>query len=580
MTINELEPKMVWQFFNEICHIPRPSKKEDKIIQYLIDFGASHRLETKVDTAGNVLIKKPATHGQEKLMTVVLQSHVDMVCEKLEGVKHDFDVDPIIPIIDGEWVRAKDTTLGADDGIGIAAQLAVLADNSLKHGPIECLFTVDEETGLTGAKQLEADFLEGKILLNLDSEDEGVLFIGCAGGIGTNAVFPFKKKPIDKKDLAYRISISGLKGGHSGDDINKPHANAIKVLNRILWNLSAIFKIRIGSITGGKVTNAIPREASAIIMVERKHREAFESSANNLAGIIRKELNSVEFGFIFDLVGVDRPHFVINKAAQRKLLNSLYACPHGVIAWSQEIPGLVETSTNLAAVTFDSHTITVKTSQRSSVESAKYDIATMVANVFRLAEVSVVHTEGYPGWKPNLASDILKITKEAYRNLFEETPVVRAIHAGLECGLFLEKYKGLDMVSFGPTLQRVHTPEERINIPSTTKFWQLLLEVLRNIPNEKQIVVDADLEAENEAELKHPKHHKCCDDDTEAHDDDTEKESHKKHAKAKSKKVHKKKKSHDEDEAVVEKPITDVDEEKPSATEENMETEKSEADDE
>ncbi len=482
--LSELKPKVVWEYFEDICQIPRQSKKEEKIIQFLLDFGKKNNLETKRDKIGNVLISKPATAGKEKLKTVVLQSHIDMVCEANEGTNHNFETDPIKPRIDGEWVKATGTTLGADDGIGVAAQMAILTSKDIEHGPIECLFTVDEETGLTGAFELQPGFFEGKILINLDSEDEGELFIGCAGGIDTLVNFVYDEESIPENHIGFKVSVKGLNGGHSGDEIDKGLGNSIKIMNRFLWNCCNKFDIRIGNFEGGKARNAIPREAFAYITAHKDEKSDLQNYFKDFSQAIKSEFSVTEAKLELTLEDADLPSFVIDEDAQFALLNSLYACPHGVYAMSQEIKGLVETSTNLASIKFiEDNQIFITTSQRSSVDSAKEDIASKVEAVFRLAAAKVKHGEGYPGWRPNTNSDIMKITEKSYEKLFGNKPVVRAIHAGLECGLFLEKYPYLDMISFGPTIKGAHTPEERINIETTVKFWDLLLDVLKNIPN-------------------------------------------------------------------------------------------------
>ncbi|MBE9467485.1 MAG: aminoacyl-histidine dipeptidase [Bacteroidetes bacterium] len=479
-----LKPEKVWSYFEEICQIPRPSKKEEKIIEYLVAFGKKHNLKTKKDKVGNVIIKKPATKGKENLKGIVLQSHIDMVCEKNNDVEHDFDKDPIIPFIDGGWVKAKGTTLGADDGIGVAAELAILAANDIEHGPIECLFTVDEETGLTGAFALKKGFIEdGEILLNLDSEDEGEIFIGCAGGIDTTATFLFKNRSVPSKSTAFKVEIKGLKGGHSGDEINKGLGNSNKILNRFLWNATNDFKIRLSDFNGGNLRNAIAREANALVVVPNKHIDDFKEYFTKFSADVKNELSITEPNLAFSIEETYLPKNVIDKDDQHKLLNALYACPHGVSAMSQEMPGMVETSTNLAAVKFiDGKKIFVTTSQRSSIDSSIKDIAAMVESVFRLADAKFEHSDGYPGWKPNPDSEILKVSEKSYQKLFNVKPVVRAIHAGLECGLFLEKYPNMDMVSFGPTLRAVHSPDEKIDIETVQKFWDLLLDILKNVP--------------------------------------------------------------------------------------------------
>ncbi len=481
--LNDLKPQEVWHYFGEICQVPRPSKKEEKIIEYLTDFGKAHNLETKTDRAGNVVIRKPATKGFDKAKTLVLQSHMDMVCEKNSEIQHDFLKDAIQPVVSGDWVSAKGTTLGADDGIGMAAQLAILAADSIEHPELECLFTVDEETGLTGAFAIEPDFLKGRILLNLDSEDEGELFIGCAGGMDTVATFNFRTRPVPYKSYAFKIEVKGLRGGHSGDDIHKGYGNANKILNRFLWNAGNQFNMRLSTFDGGNLRNAIPREAFAIVTVKEKYVIAFEKYYSNYCKTIFREYKGVEKKLSFDLNKCDLPRNVLKMKDQHDLLNAIYACPNGVIAMSHDLPGLVETSTNLASVKFhEGNIIEVVTSQRSSMDSSKTDIADMVGTVFNLGKAHIQHSDGYPGWNPNTESEILKITEASYERLFHKKPIVRAIHAGLECGLFLEKFPGMDMVSFGPTLRNVHSPDEKISIVTVEKFWDHLLDVLKNIP--------------------------------------------------------------------------------------------------
>ncbi len=481
--IDTLKPAEIWKYFNEILQIPRPSKNEEKIISYLHDFGIKHNLETKTDNAGNVLIRKPATQGMENRSSVVLQSHIDMVCEKNSDVEHDFNTDPIKAYVDNGWVKAKGTTLGADDGIGVAAQLAILSSKNIKHGPIECLFTVDEETGLTGAFEMEPNFFNSKILLNLDSEDEGELFIGCAGGVDTSITFAYDTEKVPSDSKSFSLSITGLKGGHSGDEIDKGLGNSIKIINRFLWKGTCKYDLRIATLEGGNLRNAIPREAFSTFVIHKDEVDSMLALFEEYKEDVTNEYSSVEPNIKIELKESDIPKSVIDEPTQYDLLNALYACPHGVIAMSHQIPGLVETSTNLAAVKFiQDNQILITTSQRSSINSAKQDVANMVQSVFRLANASVVHSGGYPGWEPNRESKILSITEESYKKLFGEEPVVRAIHAGLECGLFLEKYPGLDMISFGPTILGAHSPDERLDIETTEKFWKLLLDVLEKIP--------------------------------------------------------------------------------------------------
>ncbi len=481
--INELQPLEVWSFFNEILSIPRISKKEEKIIAYLEKFANEHKLSHKKDRVGNLLISKPATKGFENRKGVILQSHVDMVGEKHAEVNHDFDRDPIQAYVEDGWVRARGTTLGADDSIGIAASMAILASHEYKHGPLECLFTVDEESGMTGAFGLQPGFLKGTILLNLDSEDDGEIFIGCAGGIDTVATVKHKKKRVNRNSIALRVIVGGLQGGHSGDEIHKGFGNSIKILNRFLWNADQRFKIRLSGMEGGKARNAIPREAEAIITLAPRSLELIRVYFESFVSILKKELEVVEpeFHMALELTGL--PEFVMTRKQQRNLFNSLYACPHGVIAMSQEIQGLVETSTNLASIrSMVNDSVEIVTSQRSSVESAKLDIADRMTSLFKLMGANVRHSDGYPGWKPDMSSEVLKVAVNGYRELFDDAPDVKAIHAGLECGLFLQKYPALDMISFGPTIKGAHTPEERIRIDTVDKFWKFLQLMLENMP--------------------------------------------------------------------------------------------------
>ena len=481
MEKKDLKPAGVFHYFEEICQVPRPSKKEEKIIAFLKAFGEKHKLETKVDEAGNVLIKKPATPGMENRKTVVLQSHVDMVCEKNNDVKHDFLTDPIETEIDGEWLKAKGTTLGADNGIGVATELAILADDSIEHGPVECLFTVDEETGLTGAFALQEGFMSGDILLNLDSEDEGELFIGCAGGIDSVAEFTYKEVDVPAGYFCCKVQVKGLKGGHSGGDIHLGLGNANKLLNRFLSQTFKKYDMYLCEIDGGNLRNAIPREAYAVFAVPSGSKAGFEAFYKEFAGELAAEAKFREPNFKIGIEEVPAAS-VIDAATQRNLLYALVGLPNGVIEMSLAMPGLVETSTNLASVKFEGDDrIVVTTSQRSSVESAKVYASQMIESVFALAGAEVSHSEGYPGWAPNPQSKLLEITVASYEKLFGVKPKVRAIHAGLECGLFLEKYPHLEMVSFGPTLRGVHSPDERLEIATVPKFWDLLADILKKV---------------------------------------------------------------------------------------------------
>lgn len=484
MTIRDLQPKIVWNYFHEITQIPRPSKKEEKIIAYLLDFAKEHDLDAKKDKAGNVLITKPATAGKENLQTVILQSHVDMVCEKNSDVEFDFDNDPIQTIIDGDWVRANGTTLGADNGMGVAMQLAVLASDDLQHGKIEALFTVDEETGLTGANELKPGFLTGNVLLNLDTEEEGEIYIGCAGGKTTKAYFKYAEKDAPKKHFWFKVRVKGLRGGHSGSDIDKGLGNANKILNRFLHTLlDKKYDMLLSEINGGNLHNAIAREAHAVVGVKEKYKEDVRVLLNVFLAEVQNEFKKTEPNLDIELESVQAPAKVLKKGVVKRLVLALHACPHGVIGMSPDIEGLVETSTNLASIKMlDDKTIEVGTSQRSSVESSKLDIVATVASVFKLAGAKIKHSEGYPGWQPNPDSAILKTAKKEYKALYNKTPKVKAIHAGLECGLFLEKYPHLDMISIGPDMVDVHSPDERMKISSVGKFWDYLLKILENMP--------------------------------------------------------------------------------------------------
>lgn len=481
----KLNPNRLWFYFTEILKTPRPSKKEEKIVQYLLDFGKKYKLETIQDEVGNVLIRKRATPGMENRKSVVLQSHVDMVCEKNSDIDFDFYNDPIQTWIEDGWVKAKGTTLGADDGIGVAAQLALLEATDIEHGPFECLFTIDEETGLTGAFGLKKGYLQSEILLNLDSEDDGELYIGCAGGKDTLATLLFSKEEIPKSFSAFKLTVFGLLGGHSGDDIQKGRGNANKILNRMLWQGAKDNGLRLNNFDGGNLRNAIAREAFATFCIPDDQLNDFSNFIKDFSKLIKAEYKITEPSLEIKLDKTSLPGFIIDNESQAKLLNSVYACPHGVIAWSADIPNFVETSTNLASVKFEDDTIIVTTSQRSSVESAKDDICNMVASVFELAGAKSKHTDGYPGWTPNPKSEIVDITGKLYKELFNEEPKVLAIHAGLECGLIGDVYPEMDMISYGPTIKGAHSPDERLLINTVEKFWELTTAILKNIPTVK-----------------------------------------------------------------------------------------------
>lgn len=480
--LTKIQPVEIWKYFSEILQIPRPSKKEEKIAAYLIEFAKRNQLSYKVDEIGNVVILKPATPGMGNRKTVCLQSHMDMVCEKNKDTEFDFESDAIKAYIDGDWVKANGTTLGADDGIGMAAQLAILASNSIEHGPIECLFTVDEETGLSGAFGLKPGFLKSTILLNLDSEDDGQIFIGCAGGRDTTARLKFKKEIVPDDYSAGKIIVNGLKGGHSGDDINKGLGNANKILVRILHAASDKLGVRLAEINAGNLRNAIAREAEATVLLKKGSEKAFNELVSGFDLSVRNELKTTEPDLNISLHDANTPEFVVDETSQHKLILSLYACPHGVIAMSRDIPNFVETSTNLASAKIVDDYFLITTSQRSSVTSALDDVVNMVASVFHLAGADVKHTDGYPGWAPNTQSEILEITRSSYERLFHAEPKVLAVHAGLECGLIGEKFPGMDMISYGPDIKGAHSPDERISIKSVQKFWEWTLEILKCIP--------------------------------------------------------------------------------------------------
>ena len=472
----------VWRYFEEICKIPRPSKKEEKICAYIRKFAEERQLSYKQDKAGNIVIVKPATPGNENKPTVILQGHVDMVCEKNSDVVHNFDTDPIDYYIDGEWFKARGTTLGADNGIGVAAILAVLADTEITHGPIEALFTVEEETGLTGANALQPEFITGKILLNLDSDREDELLIGCAGGINMVATLDFEQHDIPPNSIAYKLNISGLLGGHSGEDINKRRGNAIKILNHLLLNSSGMYGISICKFEGGNLHNAIPREASATIVIDKVYRNDFEQYFKSEAQTWKEALTSTAPGFCFTIAPCEMPQYIMDIVNQSCLLNALSTCPSGVITMNEKIHRLVSTSNNLAALKFiGNNQIAITTSQRSDSEELKANISYRVRRIFEMVEAKVESSDGYPGWTPNPQSPILKTTKLAYRHLFGKEPTVKAIHAGLECGLFFEKYPGLDMISFGPTIKDAHSPSEKLHISSVKGFSKLLVKVLDEV---------------------------------------------------------------------------------------------------
>lgn len=476
-----MEPKLVFDYFSQINKVPRPSKKEEKIISFLQDWAKENGIECKTDAAGNVLMRKGATKGMEAKATVIFQGHMDMVCEKTSDRVIDFENDPIETYVDGDWMRAKGTTLGADDGIGVAIAMALLTDKTVEHGPIECLFTRDEETGLTGAFAIQPGFMTGKYLINLDSEDEGEIFIGCAGGANTEATLDVEMENLPAGYFPIRVSIDKLRGGHSGDDINKHRPNAIKLLARFLYEANEKYGIRLIDIQGGNLHNAIPRQAEAVFAVPASAKESVRVDFNVFASEIEAEYHD-ETSMHLAMESADATS-CIKKETADKLILALNAVDNGVYEMSIDLPGLVETSSNLASVHLVDGRVNVVTSQRSSIDSQRRGMSIAISAALRLAGFKTVTAEGYPGWKPNADSTLLKITVDAYKQLFGKEPRVRAIHAGLECGLFSEKYPGLDMVSFGPTLRGVHSPDECLLIPTVEMVWKHILAILKAIPN-------------------------------------------------------------------------------------------------
>lgn len=479
--IEGLKPELVWKYFAEIAKIPHGSKNETAIIQYMILTANKLGLSVKKDSFGNVAVSKAATSGKENLPTIILQGHLDMVCEKNKDKVHDFEKDPIELVREGNILKANGTTLGADNGIGVAISLAIMEDKTLVHGPLEFLFTVDEETGLTGAQNLKSDFLKGKILMNLDSEEEGALYVGCSGGKDTIGTLKVQLENAPSGYIPVQISISGLRGGHSGLDILTGRGNAIKMLNRVLLNLSKSFDLKISKIEAGNKRNAIPREGDAFVYIPKEKLSDARSIINNMDAVFKSEYAVVDKGVTVKITETSGSGKVFSKAVSENLMNLLYALPHGVIAMSQDIPNLVETSTNLAIINTSDTEITISTSQRSSVETEKEDVVNQVRSTFLLAGSNVVHSDGYPGWKPNMSSKILSVSKDTYKKLYGKEPEIKAIHAGLECGIIGEKFPGMDMISMGPTLEAVHSPDEKIYIDTVEKFWKYLVEVLKSV---------------------------------------------------------------------------------------------------
>ncbi|MBQ9187530.1 MAG: aminoacyl-histidine dipeptidase [Prevotella sp.] len=484
MNKSELKPAVVFEQFAKINQIPRPSKREEKMIEYLKSWGESHGLDTHVDETGNVIIRKPATPGMEDRKTVVLQSHMDMVCDKLVDYEIDFDRDPIKAYIDGEWLTAEGTTLGADDGIGCAIELAILESSDIEHGPIECVFTRDEETGLTGAEGMKAGFMTGDYLINLDSEDEGEIFVSCAGGRNTTCLFRFQREAAPAGSFFLRGQLKGLVGGHSGDDINKQRANAIKLLGRFLYQeIQRYDGVRLAQFNSGKMHNAIPRDGSFVIAVPNEVKEHVKADWNVFASQVEEEFHVTDTSMVWTLDSTDAEP-VIEEQVARNFIFALQAVDNGIYAICQDpaLNGMVETSSNIASIETSANDIKIVSSQRSNVMSNLDNMCATIGACFLLAGAEVKHSDGYPAWKMRSNSELQKIVIDSYKKLFHKDPIVRGIHAGLECGLFSERYPNLDMVSFGPTLRYVHTPDERLLIPTVQMVWDHLLDVLKNIP--------------------------------------------------------------------------------------------------
>ena len=479
--IFKLAPDRVWQHFYSITQIPHPSKKEKALGDFILNFGKKLGLESVVDEVGNVIIRKPATPGMENCKGIILQGHFDMVPQKNSDVKHDFEKDPIEAYVDGEWVTANGTTLGADNGIGCAAAMAVLEATDLVHGPIEALFTIDEETGMTGAFGLKPGLLKGDILMNLDSETEGELYVGCAGGLDANIKFDIKKESVPANTKAYRLAVTGLRGGHSGMDIVLGRANSIKLAFRFLYSAQKL-GIRIGQIDGGSLRNAIPREAFIEVIVPADKAKELEAMAANHEAIYKAEFSATEPTLRMALESGAAPQFVMDERSQGNIIRAIFGCPNGVVRMSDSMPGLVETSTNLAVVRTEGDTVVASCLLRSSVDSSKDALANKMAGIFELAEAQITFKGGYPGWKPNMQSPILNTMIEVYERKYGKKPEIKAIHAGLECGLLGGVYPNLDMISFGPTICSPHSPDEKVNIKTVGKFWDFLVEVLKNTP--------------------------------------------------------------------------------------------------
>jgi dipeptidase D len=482
MELKDLSPHQLWINFANLNAVPRASKKEAQVIAFMLDYGKSLGLETQRDAIGNVIIKKPATPGMEDRQTVILQSHLDMVHQKNGDTVFNFDTQGIDMYVEGDWVKASGTTLGADNGIGVAAIMSILSANDISHPAIEALFTIDEETGMTGAKQLDPKYLSGTILLNLDTEEEDELTIGCAGGIDTNTKGIYKEVPVENDFMSFEIIIKGLLGGHSGMDIHKGRANANKLMNRFLYKAKQTFDIRLANLDGGSLRNAIPRESKAQVIIPEKDLENFSAFVTAFAALIKEEYHAIEPGFVLEFNLVEMPALVMDTTYFNQMIRAIYAVPNGVFRMSPDIPGLVEASSNLARVIVKEGTFITQSLQRSSVESTKEDVAFAVKSAFENMNCEVVQSGDYPGWKPDADSAILRLMLQLYNDHFTHEPKVGACHAGLECGILGKHFNGLDMISFGPTIHGAHSPDECVQISSVGRFYDYLLHILKEIP--------------------------------------------------------------------------------------------------
>lgn len=485
--ITQLTPHLLWQFFNTLCSIPHPSGHEAAVRQWITDWAQERGLATVQDTVGNLIIRKAATPGMEQRQGVILQAHMDMVPQANADVNHDFTKDPIQPYIDGDWVRARGTTLGADNGIGLAGCLAVLADDKVQHGPLEVLLTIDEESGMTGAFGLEPGMLQGKILLNTDSEQDGDVYMGCAGGVDANITLPYLAESVPADHHAMRLTIKGLRGGHSGINIDEGRASANKLLAELLMDITEHPSIRLAEINGGSLRNAIAREASALLTLPADVKKVLSEQIALRQLQYQQEFQGVDDFITLELVPAELPHRVMNTDLQQKLSSALLACPHGVMEMSRDMDGAVQSSTNLGVISTEPEHIYVQCLIRSLNDAGRDRVANATAAVFRLAGAHCQFDGAYPGWQPDPQSNIMRLLLDTHKELFDVVPEVKVIHAGLECGLFKAIYPDWDMVSFGPTIQGAHSPDERVHIEAVSRFWQLLVRVLRHIPEEKAV---------------------------------------------------------------------------------------------